>query len=88
MSQAMLRWRLTEIMARHQIKVGVLASEMNITQASVSNLRSPEMPRLTGERLNNLLVALNRLSKTGELVTPADLFEFKITDEDLAGVRK
>lgn len=78
MNQALIKWRLKEVMARHNIKARDLADEMGVSANSVSNLRNARtMPRLDGEILNNLCEALNRLAQDleGE-ITPTDLITY------------
>ncbi|MCC5640774.1 helix-turn-helix transcriptional regulator [Nostoc sp. CHAB 5844] len=78
MNQALIKWRLKEVMARHNIKARDLASEMGVSANSVSNLRNARtMPRLDGEILNNLCEALNRLAQDleGE-ITPSELIGY------------
>ncbi|WP_341532114.1 helix-turn-helix transcriptional regulator (plasmid) [Nostoc sp. UHCC 0302] len=78
MNQALIKWRLKEVMARHNVKARDLAAEMGVSANSVSNLRNARtMPRLDGEILNNLCESLNRLAQDleGE-ITPSDLIGY------------
>ncbi|MBD2512642.1 MULTISPECIES: helix-turn-helix domain-containing protein [Nostoc] len=78
MNQALIKWKLKEVMARHNIKARDLAAEMGVSANSVSNLRNARtMPRLDGEILNNLCECLNRLAQDleGE-ITPSDLISY------------
>lgn len=64
-------------MARHRVAAKDLAEYMNISTNAVSSLRRAEtMPRIDGERLEQICVAVTRLSKIGESVTPYDLLEY------------
>ena len=83
MSQALIKWRLSEVMARYGIRAKDLATEMEITLNSVSNLRGRSMPRLSEETLNNLLNALNKLKDEDGVITPNDLIAYS-PDEELA----
>ncbi|ODH03095.1 hypothetical protein A4S05_21110 [Nostoc sp. KVJ20] len=74
MNQALIIWKLREVMARYKIKSKELAAELGVHPNSVTNLRKAEtMPRLDGEALDNLCNALNKLADTEislmELVT-------------------
>jgi len=79
MPRQMIRWRLKEVMARHNIKAIDLAREMGVDTNTVSNLRVAEtMPRINGERLNELCYHLNRLRGIpDELISPATLIEYE-----------
>ncbi|MDV2994978.1 MAG: hypothetical protein N4J56_004632 [Chroococcidiopsis sp. SAG 2025] len=78
----MIRWRLKEVMARHDISVKDLAAALDVNPTAVSNLRKTEMPRINGAQLNALCLNLQRLSKLPEAITPADLIEYY--NDDLA----
>ncbi|MGL5807519.1 MAG: helix-turn-helix domain-containing protein [Xenococcaceae cyanobacterium] len=70
----MLRWRLKEVMARHNIKGYLLAKEMEIRAESVSYLRSAKkMPKLDSDRIEKLCRALGKLA--GVKIRFADLYE-------------
>ena len=70
----MIRWRLKEVMARYDIKGIDLAKEMGVRDASISNLRnSKTMPRLDGERIDQLCKALSKLAE--RRISFADLYE-------------
>jgi DNA-binding Xre family transcriptional regulator len=76
--QTLIKWRLKEVMARHDIKAGDLAKCMGVSHNSVANLRRAKtMPRLDGESLNRLCNALNSLAQDleGE-ITPVDLITY------------
>lgn len=87
----MLRWRLNEVMARLRITNKELGSELGRHETSVSRLRSSdEMPRLDGNSLNSLCVALTVISRKRGIpgsIGPADLFDFT-PDMDLSPVTK
>ncbi len=76
MAQTLIRWRLNEVMARHDIRAKELAEEMGVSPTTVSNLRKRSMPRLTEETLNKLCKALNKLSHERTPITPGDLIEY------------
>lgn len=76
MAQTLIRWRLNEVMARHDIRAKQLAKEMEVSPTTISNLRKRSMPRLTEETLNKLCKALNKLSHERTLITPGDLLEY------------
>jgi putative transcriptional regulator len=71
----MIKWKLTEVMARHRIKAKDLAIDMGYTAASVSTLRKGSMPRLREETLDRLLISLNRMAE--EKVEVSDLIQWK-----------
>lgn len=78
MSQALIKWRLREVMARYHIKAVDLAREMGISANAVSNLRKGDtMPRLDGDSLNKLCNALNKLAlNLDEEITPITLIDY------------
>ncbi len=78
MAQTLIRWRLNEVMARHRIKGGDLAEFMGVSDNAISNLRKARtMPRIDGERLNQLCNGLNELAKAPDrIITPTDLIEY------------
>ncbi len=70
----MIRWKLKEVMARYDITGVALAKELNIRTATVSDWRtSKTLPRLGGERLDELCKALSKLAR--KKIRFADLFE-------------
>lgn len=61
----MIRWKLKEVMARYDITGVDLADELRVRTATISNLRrSKGMPRLNGEKIDELTAALSKLSGT------------------------
>ncbi len=77
MSQALIRWRLNEIMARHRVLARELAQDMDTSDNAISNLRRAEtMPRIDGKKFDQLCASLTKLSKIREPVTPYDLIEY------------
>jgi len=76
MAQALIKWRLNEVMARHGIRGKELAEEMDVSPSAISNLRKRNMPRLTEETLEKLCQALNKLSQEKTLITPGELIEY------------
>lgn len=68
---------------------GNLAQEMKISNNAVSNLRSTKMLRLTEERLNQLLLCLNRLRTEGTpVIEPQDLIGFALATEELNFIKR
>ncbi|MGK7948263.1 MAG: helix-turn-helix domain-containing protein [Xenococcaceae cyanobacterium] len=60
----MIRWRLKEVMARHDIKGKELAEELGVNESAVSNWRtSKTIPRIGGERIEEICGALSKLAK-------------------------
>lgn len=69
-----IRWKLAEVMARYRITGKALAEELDMTEASVSNLKNSQtIPRIDGERIEQLCEALNKLAKAK--IRFADLYE-------------
>ncbi len=70
----MIRWKLKEVMARYDITNVALAEELGVRKSSVSNWRtSKTLPRLGGERLDEICRALSKLAR--RKINFADLFE-------------
>lgn len=87
MEKTLIRWKLREVMDRHGIQAKDLADELGISRNAVSNLRGVDMPRIDGDRLNNLLLALNKMRRAdSQLITPVDLIEFTLGMDELKGV--
>ncbi len=75
-----IRWKLREIMARYNITGVDLAKKLGIRTEAVSNLRQSEtIPRIGGERIQDLCEALSLLS--GTRIRFVDLFEESILSE-------
>ena len=80
----LIRWRLIDVMDDYQIKPSDLAKEMGLSKNAISNLRSTTMPRLTEQRLNDLLLGLNRLRpRSVPIIEPKDLICFSLTPAEL-----
>jgi len=72
-------------MDAHGISATALAEAMGISKNAISNLRSSEMPRIGGDRLNSLILALNRLRRpSSPLIAIDDLIQFSITPKEMA----
>ncbi|MGB6299826.1 MAG: helix-turn-helix domain-containing protein [Rivularia sp. (in: cyanobacteria)] len=73
----MIRWKLSELMARHRVKGKDLANYLGISANSVSALKRAEiMPEIGGERWEQICEAINELSCRDEKCTPFDLVEY------------
>jgi|JI8StandDraft_2_1071088.scaffolds.fasta_scaffold78984_3 putative transcriptional regulator len=71
-------WRLNELMARHRVSGKALADELGISTNAVSALRTAEtMPKINGDRLDQIAAALTKLSELGETVRGVDLLEYR-----------
>ena len=69
-------WRLNELMARHRVTGKELSEELKISTNAVSSLRnSTTMPKINGERLDEIAAALTKLSKIDGVVRGIDLLE-------------
>ncbi len=84
MSKDLISWNLIDVMETYEIKASDLAKAMGVSNNAISNLRSTKMPRLTAERLNELLLGLNclRPEKT-PIIEPKDLIHFSLTPDEL-----
>lgn len=87
MTQTLIKWRLSEVMARHRVKGVDLAERLQMTPTAVSKLKNAKtMPRIDGDKLNALCNALNELAEDAEdpkarvVITPAMLLEY-VRDE-------
>ncbi|MEM1391702.1 MAG: helix-turn-helix transcriptional regulator [Cyanobacteria bacterium P01_D01_bin.50] len=70
-----IRWKLSEVMARKRVRNKDLAKALEITENSVYRLRKvDEMPRLMPERLNGICKALN--------CQPGDLLVYEPDEDD------
>ena len=77
MSRNVIRWKLSEMMARHRIKGKDLANYLGISANSISALKRAEvMPEIGGERWEQICEAINELSHIDEKCTPFDLIEY------------
>ena len=77
MGRNVIRWKLSEIMARHRVKGKDLANYLGISANSVSSLKRAEvMPEIGGERWEQICEAINELSHLDEKCTPFDLIEY------------
>lgn len=80
----LIHWRLKEVMDTYEIRASDLATKMDVSKNAVSNWRGNEMPRFDGKRLNELLIALNQLRRSGsELIQLNELFQFSLTPEEM-----
>lgn len=70
------RWRLSELMSRHEVSGKDLADYLGISYNAMSALRkAKKMPRIDGDRLDQIAAGLSSLSKIGEPVRGIDLLE-------------
>jgi putative transcriptional regulator len=77
MTATLIRWRLSEVMARHRVAAKDLAKLLGVSNNAISNLRNADvMPRIDGTRLEQICVAISRLSRLGDPVSPHDLIEY------------
>lgn len=76
-------------MSDRKITVAGLAKELGISSAAVSNLRGDVMPKIGGDRVNQIIIALNCLLKPGEKpIGAADLLGFGLTVEEMQHVQE
>ncbi len=84
MAMNVIQWRLRDVMDAHGISATLLAEKLGVSKNAVSNLRGVEMPRINGDRLNSLVLALNELRRANtDLITPADLLQFSLTTDEM-----
>jgi DNA-binding Xre family transcriptional regulator len=85
MKQNVIKWHLKELMARHKVKGNDLANYMKVSNQAVSDLRNKKtMPRIDGDRLNDLCNGLNALgSDIQSPITPNDLIEYILDIEEI-----
>lgn len=84
-AMTMIQWRLRQVMDDEGIQGKELAQELAVSANAVSNLRKPEMPRLNGDGLNGLLVALNKLRAPDRgLIDVGDLIRFSLSPSELS----
>jgi putative transcriptional regulator len=70
------KWRLNELMARHRVSGKDLAKKLGISQNAVYALKNAEkMPRIDGDRLDEIAEALTSLSRIGGTINGIDLLE-------------
>ncbi len=70
------RWRMSELMSRHRVTNKELAEHLDMRPTSIGDLRRSEtLPRIGGEKLDELAAAITSLSKIGEPVRGIDLLE-------------
>jgi putative transcriptional regulator len=73
----LIRWKLSEVMARHRVKGKDLADFLGISTNAVSTLKNAEiMPAIGGERWEQICDGINKLSLSAESITPLDLIEY------------
>lgn len=82
-----VRWKLAELLARHSIKNKELGEALNIGPNAVSSLKnSPSMPRIDGDKLGDILNALNQLGNPELMdggITLLDLLEYVGPEENI-----
>ncbi|WP_049783909.1 helix-turn-helix domain-containing protein [Acaryochloris marina] len=71
-------------MDKHGITTSALAESMGVSSNSISNMRKSEMPRLNGERLNQLIMCINQMRKPGtRLIELEDLIVLSYTTAEM-----
>jgi DNA-binding Xre family transcriptional regulator len=65
------------------ISATALAEAMQVSRNAVSLWRKPTMPKIDGERLNKLILALNKLSIEKNRITSSDLIVTSFTSKEL-----
>lgn len=81
---SLITWKLKQTMDKHGITTSALAELMGVSSNSISNMRKSEMPRLNGERLNQLVMCINQMRKPGtRLVELDDLIVLSYTTAEM-----
>ncbi|MEB3280546.1 MAG: helix-turn-helix transcriptional regulator [Lyngbya sp.] len=74
-TKSVIRWKLRQIMSDRMVSNRALAEFVGIHETNISNMkRRDDMPRIDGDTLNKLCLALN--------CTPSDLIEFEVRDSE------
>ncbi|MEO1145148.1 MAG: helix-turn-helix transcriptional regulator [Cyanobacteria bacterium J06638_22] len=82
-SSTLIRWKLREVMEANGIQAKELAAALGVSQNAVSNLRGSDMPRIDGDRLNGILLELNKRRRNGSaVIMPSDLIEFTLKPDE------
>ena len=87
--QQLITWRLKKVMTHHKISATDLAQKLGVSRNAVSHWRKPDMPKMNGEDLNTLLLALNSLRKKGRKpIQLSDLlvFSYTLDEAEEAGI--
>lgn len=66
MERHLITWRLKEHMSANKLSVAEMAKRLGISQTAVIKLRRSDMPRINGDRLNQIIMALNATRKKGK----------------------
>lgn len=76
MAKRVIKWRLVSVMHEHGVKAKDLAAFMSVRPSTITALRQAKtMPRIDGNRLEELCDALTSLSNLDRVVGPLDLLE-------------
>ncbi|MEP1079666.1 helix-turn-helix transcriptional regulator [Leptolyngbya sp. PL-A3] len=87
MSATLIRWKLREVMDVHGIQAKDLAEAVGVSKNAVSNWRNSDMPRLDGDRLNEILLQVNKRRRPGSpIVMPSDLIEFTLSPDEISEI--
>lgn len=75
MPQTVIKWKLAEVMARYKISGTTLAKSLGVGTNAISNLKNATtMPRINGDRLNELCSQIEELS--GQSFALSELMEY------------
>lgn len=64
--QHLITWRLKELMSANKLSVAEMARRLGVSDTAVIKLRRSDMPRINGERLNQIIMVLNATRKKGK----------------------
>ena len=83
-----IRWKLKEVMEQNSIRASDLGDILGVSKNAIANLRKSDMPRISADRLNQILLALNKLKESDSgTISSSDLIEFMMTPEELDWIR-
>lgn len=75
-----ITWQLKSIMKTERISIEDLRLELGSDKRTITRMRGVAMPKLNGDRVGEILVALNKLKRPeSPLITPNDLMLFSLT---------
>lgn len=85
----MIQWKVKAVMRLHDISARALSEELQLSSTAISILRRVDMPRMDGEKLNQLMLALNRMRRADSpLITLTDIMEFSLSMDELSSLNR
>ncbi|NEP56833.1 MAG: helix-turn-helix domain-containing protein [Symploca sp. SIO2G7] len=81
MNKTLIKWKLAELMAKHRVTGRELSKVIGRTESAITKLKgAKELPRLSGNDLEKLLLGIERLADEDTLTRPltiTDLVEWE-----------